>query len=351
MIKTALYALILTLMAVGNVSANDYIFSPDKGIAFSWEKKDKVGTYTLSGSRIYGEVVSTDDDPHLAFLSLMGWSTKANTSYYAYASYNTRYVSESHKITALPILFTGQKQSRNDDLSHLSAFDFMMGRYTTGDNTANITLSHLCSIIRIEWQMEDDRLVKSITLSADEPLFVTEAEMNLPEQTVTATRKSDAFTLLLDNIEPESGKPLVTYMSLFPTNLTDKVIKVTITTEDGIEREAFIRGTDLQAGKTYPVVIAGKNANAKGNKGGDRLTASTAIASTLESPSVTASDFPIDTDHALTYDPNDGITGVEVSAPLHRLQDNSAYSLSGRKITEKERSKPYIMNGKKYIKR
>ena len=277
MIKTALYTLIITLAIVGQVSANDYVFSANKGIIFSWEKKDKVGTYTVAGTRLYSEVTDVDSDPHTALLSFLGWSTKANTSYYAYAPYNTRYVSDGNKITALPLIFTGQKQCNNNDLSHLSAFDFMMGKYTTGDNSADIILQHLCSIIRIEWQMEDDRQLASITLSTDEPLFATKAEMNLPEQKVTATDRSKTITLLLDDIRPASGEPLTAYISLLPVDLTDKIISISLVTTDGIEHEASIRGTELQADKTYPVAISGQKADAKSQQTGKSQTSVASI--------------------------------------------------------------------------
>lgn len=351
MIKTALYAFIITLMAVGNVSANDYVFSANKGIIFSWEKKDKVGTYTVAGTRLYSEVTDVDSDPHTALLSFLGWSTKANTSYYAYAPYNTRYVSDGNKITALPLLFTGQKQCNNNDLSHLSAFDFMMGKYTTGDNSADIILQHLCSIIRIEWQMEDDRQLASITLSTDEPLFATKAEMNLPEQMVTATDRSKTITLLLDDISPADGEPLTAYISLLPVDLTDKMIRISLVTTDGIEHEASIRGTELQAGKTYPVAISGQKAGAKSQQTGKSHTSVASITSALESPSVTTGDFPIDTEHILTQNIETGIHSTLVSTPPHSMQSNTAFSLSGIKIRKQDHKQAFILNGKKYIKR
>lgn len=351
MIKTALYTLIITLAIVGQVSANDYVFSANKGIIFSWEKKDKVGTYTVAGTRLYSEVTDVDSDPHTALLSFLGWSTKANTSYYAYAPYNTRYVSDGNKITALPLIFTGQKQCNNNDLSHLSAFDFMMGKYTTGDNSADIILQHLCSIIRIEWQMEDDRQLASITLSTDEPLFATKAEMNLPEQKVTAADRSKTITLLLDDISPANGEPLTAYISLLPVDLTDKIIRISLVTTDGIEHEASIRGTELQAGKTYPVAISGQKAEAKSQQTGKSQTSVASITSALESPSVTTGDFPIDTEHILTQNIETGIQSTLVSTPPHSMQSDTAFSLSGIKIRKQDHKQAFILNGKKYIKR
>ncbi|MGN1376103.1 MAG: hypothetical protein ACI4V5_06065, partial [Prevotella sp.] len=99
------------------VLAGDYIFDTEGNVRFSWRMKDEVGTYTVSGSRIFGEVEYVGDNPLYALLDLKGWGTKANTTYYAYAPYNTQYVTEELPITALPVSYAEQHQTGNDDAS------------------------------------------------------------------------------------------------------------------------------------------------------------------------------------------------------------------------------------------
>ena len=75
--------ILLSIMMVGSGYAGDYDFDTDGNVQFGWKLKDGVGTYTVAGSRIYGEVETVDANPLYAILTLKGWSTVANTNYYA----------------------------------------------------------------------------------------------------------------------------------------------------------------------------------------------------------------------------------------------------------------------------
>ena len=339
--------ILLSIMLVGSGYAGDYDFDTDGNVQFGWKLKDGVGTYTVAGSRIYGEVETVDANPLYAILTLKGWSTVANTNYYAYAPYTTRYVTEGHEITSLPISYSGQHQVRNDDASHLSAYDFMMARYTTGDTTADIQLRHLGCIVRMEWRLDKGASFKSLTLASNEPLFMTDATMSLPAQSVTPTSMSSTFSLNLEGVSTGDGQSLVTYMIIYPLDITGKSLKATLLTADGKEFETTIEGEQFIAGKSYNVVLG-----YAGCSGGEivspRSTTSTTPASTLYAPSVEASDFLHDDMHPLR-----GGTVTAVECVERERTENSLnadiFSLSGMRVTQTAKHGIYIRNGKKYL--
>lgn len=339
--------ILLTTMMIRNGYAGVYDFDTDGNVQFGWKLKDGVGTYTVAGSRLYGEVETVDANPLYAILTLKGWSTVANTNYYAYAPYTTRYVTEGHEITSLPISYSGQQQVRNDDASHLAAYDFMMARYTTGDTTADIQLRHLGSVIRMEWRLDKGTTFKSLTLAANESLFVTDATMSLPAQSVTPIAMSSTFSLNLEGVSTDDGQSLVTYIIIYPLDITGKSLKATLLTADGKEFVTTIEGEQFIAGKSYNVVLG-----YAGCSGGEivspRSTTSTTPASTLYAPSVEASDFLHDDMHPLKGGTVTAVERVERERTENSLNAD-IYSLSGMRVTQTAKHGIYIRNGKKYL--
>ena len=374
MTKIYIRVLLVLILITAKVAASDYTFDQEGNIRFGWSLKDEVGTYTVSGTRIYGQVKQVDANAHHALLSLNGWSTVKNTDYYAYAPYNTRYVSEGHKITALPISYLGQRQSANDDAGHLDAYDFMMARYTTGDSTAEVALNHVGCVVRIEWLPEHGGRFVSMTLSADEPLFAVEAKMNLPEGVVVTTRFENNFTLDLDSIETQDGEPLTAYILLPPMDITDKVIKARLTSADSVEYVEEIMGTVLLAGHSYPVSL-GKEYSGDRNLAGSANDSAPALLSALNTPLVTTTDFLYDQEHPLKQkepvteptdpseptdpteptDPEDPDPPIETAinevaaAKDWNASNAKVFSIYGARLKGTQRKGLFIINGKKYF--
>ena len=134
-----------------NASAVGYTYNVNKGISFSWQYDDALGVYTTKGTRIKHWALSVSDDGKVASFSSYGWSLVENRKYYLYYPYNDSYFLNDTPITNLPITFEGQVQSENNSLSHLAAYDYMIGEGNTEETTADFKLNHLCSVIRIEY--------------------------------------------------------------------------------------------------------------------------------------------------------------------------------------------------------
>lgn len=245
------------MLHADNLAYNEY-----GKVVTTWKLSDKFGIYTSSGSRIFFGIKEIDSkNKHNAVLDGYGWKTVANATYYGYYPYNTSYVQNGKVMTALPVSYTGQTQTGNDNLDHLAAYDYMVTQTTTTETEANFTFAHYGSIIRFACYVPTEMTFSSleITSKAEEDIFTTEANMNLTNQTITSTAKNKKATLTLNNIAVAAGDSLVTYMMLPPTDLSGKSMLLSLNATDGSALQTYISGVNTQAGKVYPVSVGKEN--------------------------------------------------------------------------------------------
>jgi hypothetical protein len=235
----------------------------EKGkVIITWNSKDIVGFYTTDGTRIRTTVSSIDGyDAHRVNLTGNGVYMTSNATYYGYYPYSSDYLMNQNVMTALPVSYTDQLQSANDNLDHLAKYDYMVSQTTTTETEASFTFAHYGSVIRFACYVSTEMTFNSLEISSKtgEDLFTTEANMNLPNQTITSTSKSNKATLTLNNITVEAGDSLIAYMMLPPTNLNGKAMMLSLNTTDGSALQTYITGVNTQAGKVYPVSIGREN--------------------------------------------------------------------------------------------
>jgi len=261
-VRKILHILGLLICCVVILHANNLTYNEYGKVVASWALGDEFGIYTSSGSRIFFGVKEIDSkNKHNAILDGYGWKTVSNSTYYGYYPYNTNYVSNGNVMTALPVSYIGQTQTSNANLDHLAKYDYMVSQTTTTETEASFTFAHYGSIIRFACYVPTEMTFNSLEISAKtgEDLFTTEANMNLPNQTITSTSKSNKATLTLNNITVEAGDSLIAYMMLPPTNLNGKAMMLSLNTTDGSALQTYITGVNTQAGKVYPVSIGREN--------------------------------------------------------------------------------------------
>lgn len=245
------------MLHADNLAYNEY----GKVVA-SWALGDEFGIYTSSGSRIFFGVKEIDSkNKHNAILDGYGWKTVSNSTYYGYYPYNTNYVSNGNVMTALPVSYIGQTQTSNANLDHLAKYDYMVSQTTTTETEANFTFAHYGSVIRFACYVPATMTFNSLEIfsKTGEDLFTIEANMNLPNQTITSTSKSNKATLALSNIAVEVGDSLIAYMMQPPTELSGKAIMISLNAADGSALQTYIAGVNIQAGKVYPVSVGMEN--------------------------------------------------------------------------------------------
>lgn len=242
--------------------ATNLALNEDGRVVVTWNSKDVVGFYTTDGTRIRTTVSSIDGyDAHRVNLTGNGVYMTSNATYYGYYPYSSDYLMNQNVMTALPVSYTDQLQSANDNLDHLAKYDYMVSQTTTTETEASFTFAHYGSIIRFACYVPTEMTFNSLEISAKtgEDLFTTEANMNLPNQTITSTSKSNKATLTLNNITVEAGDSLIAYMMLPPTNLNGKAMMLSLNATDGSALQTYIAGVNTQAGKVYPVSVGKEN--------------------------------------------------------------------------------------------
>lgn len=332
--KKSLSYILFWMLGCLSASAASYTFDINKGISFSWQYDDVIGVYTTKGTRIKHWALDVSDGGKAATFSSYGWSLVEKRKYYLYYPYNDSYFKNDTPITNLPITFDGQMQSGNNSLSHIATYDYMIGEGITDDNSADFKLNHLCSVIRIEYVSPKSAVYTNVALRTTDNVFCRTAEMNLETQSINPTGKDSYASLRLDRIEVEEGETLVAYLVVAPVDLTGWDVKLAIATEDGDEVEFDVQANELRAGKLYllnTTEIVEKSLSAKRR------------ASSLQEPSVSTYDIPIDTGSEIV------VTGIQQTKQNQTQGSETLYTLSGIRTRESSAKGILIKNGKKVI--
>lgn len=332
--KKTLSYILFWMLGCLSASAASYTFDINKGISFSWQYDDVIGVYTTKGTRIKHWALDVSDGGKAATFSSYGWSLVENRKYYLYYPYNDSYFKNDTPITNLPITFDGQMQSGNNSLSHIATYDYMIGEGITDDNSADFKLNHLCSVIRIEYVSPKSAVYTNVALRTTDNVFCRTAEMNLETQSINPTGKDSYASLRLGRIEVNEGETLVAYLVVAPLDLTGWDVKLAIATEDGDEVEFDVQANELRAGKLYllnTTEIVEKSLSAKRR------------ASSLQEPSVSTYDIPIDTGSEIV------VTGIQQTKQNQTQGSETLYTLSGIRTRESSAKGILIKNGKKVI--
>ena len=332
--KKSLSYILFWMLGCLSASAASYTFDINKGISFSWQYDDVIGVYTTKGTRIKHWALDVSDGGKAATFSSYGWSLVEKRKYYLYYPYNDSYFKNDTPITNLPITFDGQMQSGNNSLSHIATYDYMIGEGITDDNSADFKLNHLCSVIRIEYVSPKSAVYTNVSLRTTDNVFCRTAEMNLETQSINPTGKDSYASLRLGRIEVNEGETLVAYLVVAPLDLTGWDVKLAIATEDGGEVEFDVQANELRAGKLYllnTTEIVEKSLSTKRR------------ASSLQEPSVSTYDIPIDTGSEIV------VTGIQQTKQNQTQGSETLYTLSGIRTRESSAKGILIKNGKKVI--
>ena len=332
--KKSLSYILFWMLGCLSASAASYTFDINKGIFFSWQYDDVIGVYTTKGTRIKHWALDVSDGGKAATFSSYGWSLVEKRKYYLYYPYNDSYFKNDTPITNLPITFDGQMQSGNNSLSHIATYDYMIGEGITDDNSADFKLNHLCSVIRIEYVSPKSAVYTNVALRTTDNVFCRTAEMNLETQSINPTGKDSYASLRLGRIEVNEGETLVAYLVVAPVDLTGWDVKLAIATEDGGEVEFDVQANELRAGKLYllnTTEIVEKSLSTKRR------------ASSLQKPSVSTYDIPIDTGSGIV------VTGIQQTKQNQTQGSETLYTLSGIRTRESSAKGILIKNGKKVI--
>lgn len=288
---------IFLLLVLPRIGFASYSFEDGHGCVFSWSMDDIVGIYTTNNTRIV-HWCSEVNGNNVIFTSL-GWALSANTLYYAYYPYNSSYQINKYIYTELPIKYTEQTQESNDNTAHLSKYDYMTTQATTGASDVTFNFNHLGSIIRFVIDIQETETISELTLSTNgDKKIITEATMDVTNNTITATSTATAATLKLNDITIEGGSSLIAYMMIAPNDYVGSTFTLTLSSKSGAQAQAIINGTTILPGKTYPVQIKRLTSFMKQDSKQSQLTAKAKVAPLQDFP---PTDISVNDATSITY--------------------------------------------------
>ena len=214
---------------------------------FRWSAKDTVGIYPDAGNQVYFSMAAGAGATSAEFDG-GAWTCKNGHEYRSYYPFIGKMYLDATKI---PVSFTGQKQIGNTNSDHFQQCDYMYTGVTTKEGSLlNFAYHHLVTVVS-PWLELPAGHYTDLTLSLDEPLFVTEGRYDLTAATpaIVGTQFSSTMHMDLD-ITLASADILRAFVLLAPINMTGHPLTITVTDENDVDyqytynpQRAYVAGT------------------------------------------------------------------------------------------------------------
>ena len=231
-------------------------------VEFKWADGDTIGIFPNEGAQAYFPILINGEESSSASFTGGGWALKPSSTYAAYYPFIGNFYIKKDEV---PISYIGQKQTDNSSMEHLSAYDFMAASASTPENgRVNFHLKHLGSFLQLKITMPQGGSLSSVTLSAEEALFVTKGTIDVTatNPTIKAIETSNTLTLDVENVTTTAESPVATlYMMLAPVDFTDKTLSALVKTSDGQSETITLTSKNFEKGKAYEVSGTMKNPN------------------------------------------------------------------------------------------
>ena len=220
-------------------------------LQFAWAAEDVVGIYPNVGDQVSFPMTKGAGTKSANFDG-GGWAVKASSTYAAYFPYDAGNTYYGRPYTALPLSYTGQRQTANSSTAHLGDYDYMVATASAPSNgTIAFNFTHINSFLYVQLTTPDAATFTKLTLATDDDLLVEEATVNIATGVITPTETSESLVLDLNNIAVAAGSTLYAWMAVAPVNLQNKTLTATLTTADGYSYKTDIDGKTLVAGHAY----------------------------------------------------------------------------------------------------
>lgn len=212
-------------LAINSFGA-EYHYSSTNGVTFAWQDRDMIAVFTDGGELI---AFWTREQGSNTANFVSGYGLLSETHYRAFAPFyieTSGYTAE----TVLSMKYDGQKQTANNNLAHLAAYDYMQAETVSSSSDAVFNFKHLGSVLSISAMLNTDETLTAMTFDAGQPI-----------------------TLQLNNISVEKGARLTAFMMIPPMNLDGKKITLTLRNIKNEMSEVTLNGCNIMAGKCYPI--------------------------------------------------------------------------------------------------
>ena len=208
----------------------------NKELKFSWTEDEDVVVFGDEDAAVLRSLTSGAGSTRL---ESKGFTLKDGITYYAYIPAYTFVITT--KSTTIPVSFLGQRQTANDNSEHLKYFDYACATATKAadKNSVSFELKNQVAWIVLDHTFaEETKNVTSVSISADENLFVTSGTLDVTTSTITGKTQSNQITLELgeeggDGLSFAAGDTFRGFFTLDPVDISGKTLTFTATTKDG----------------------------------------------------------------------------------------------------------------------
>lgn len=216
-------------------------------LVFTWAEGEKVVVFGNKDAASFNSLTSGETSTKL---ESEGFTLKDNVNYYACLPAYT--IPAATQSTSVPVTFMGQRQTANGNSDHLKSFDYACASATKaeGKNTISFELKNQVAWIVLDHTFTDaTNNVTSVTINADEDLFVTKGALDVTTSTITEGTKDRKITLNLgeeggNGLSFAAGEAFRGFFTLNPVDLSGKTLTFTATTKSG---ETVTLGTFTKA--------------------------------------------------------------------------------------------------------
>lgn len=226
-------------------------------LVFTWAEGEKVVVFGNKDAASFNSLTSGETSTKL---ESEGFTLKDNVNYYACLPAYT--IPAATQSTSVPVTFMGQRQTANGNSDHLKSFDYACASATKaeGKNTISFELKNQVAWIVLDHTFTDaTNNVTSVTINADEDLFVTKGTLDVTTSTITEGTKDRKITLNLgeeggNGLSFAAGETFRGFFTLNPVDLSGKTLTFTATTKSG-ETVALGTFTKVNANLTKNLAV------------------------------------------------------------------------------------------------
>ena len=220
----------------------------ESGASFTWDEDDVIGIFPNEGDQV-SFAMSEGAGTQTATFSGGGWALKSSATYAAYYPH----VYENRDMTKIPVSYLGQTQNGNNNTAHIGTYDFMAASVATPSNgVVAFDMQHLGCLVQLKITMPEKKTLSSVTLSADEEIFVEKGYIDLSVATpsIVPTQTTSSLKLDLKNVTTTAAnEDVVINFMMAPVDISGKTLTIRIG-----NAEAKVNGKNFEKGKAYQLV-------------------------------------------------------------------------------------------------
>lgn len=214
----------------------------NNALKFTWGSNENVVVFGREGNKGKADAAllrTLTSGEASSKLESKGFQLMDGINYYAYIPAAKFDITTD--FTYIPLTFEGQRQTANNNTSHLKSYDYACAKATkaSGANSLEFSLKNQVGWIVVEHLFtEETKGMTSLTLSTTDKLFTSSCNLDATSSTIKWNKYSTSLTLDLGaangaGIDFNKGEYFRAFFTTAPVNLSGKELTITAHKADG----------------------------------------------------------------------------------------------------------------------